>query len=109
MDSKDLKKELEKMLEECGLNGEVIDLSNDNDKSEKNIKLTIAQFRVAFCKTSEEEGIKSECGSCVPSEFFIEILGIEEAEFKKIYEPVMNAMRYCTSRLAKTINEKNSN
>lgn len=48
MDSKDLKKELEKMLEECGLNGEVIDLSNDNDKSEKNIKLTIAQFGVAF-------------------------------------------------------------
>ena len=40
MDSKDLKKELEKLLEECGLNGEVIDLSNDNDKSEKNIKLT---------------------------------------------------------------------
>ena len=33
MDSKDLKKELEKMLEECGLNGEVIDLSNDNDNS----------------------------------------------------------------------------
>ena len=85
MDSKDLKKELEKMLEECGLNGEVIDLSNDNDKSEKNIKLTIAQFGVAFYKTSEEEGIKLECGSCVPSEFFIEILGIEEAEFKKIY------------------------
>lgn len=109
MDSKDLKKELEKMLEECGLNGEVIDLSNDNDKSEKNIKITKAQFGVAFCKTSEEEGIKLECGSCVPSEFFIEILGIEEAEFKKIYEPVMNAMIYCTSRLAKTINEKNSN
>ena len=109
MDSKDLKKELEKMLEECGLNGEVIDLSNDNDKSEKNIKLTIAQFGVAFFKTSEEEGIKLECGSCVPSEFFIEILGIEEAEFKKIYEPVMNAMIYCTRRLAKTINEKNSN
>ena len=35
MDSKDLKKELEKMLEECGLNGEVIDLSNDNEKAKK--------------------------------------------------------------------------
>lgn len=109
MDSKDLKKELEKLLEECGLNGEVIDLSNDNDKSKKNIKLTIAQFEVNFYKTDDDEGIKLEGGSCVPPEFFTEILGIEKDEFKKMYEPVINAMRFCTSRLAKTINEKRGN
>ena len=35
MDSKDLKKELVKLLYEGGLNGEVIDLSNDNDNSDQ--------------------------------------------------------------------------
>ncbi|WP_347969456.1 hypothetical protein [Faecalibacillus intestinalis] len=48
MDSKDLKKELEKMLEECGLNGEVIDLSNDNDKSEKKHKVNHSSIWSSF-------------------------------------------------------------
>lgn len=38
MDSKDLKKELEKLLEECGLNGKVIDMSDCLDESLKEEK-----------------------------------------------------------------------
>lgn len=61
MDSKDLKKELEKLLEECGLNGKVIDMSDLLDESLKEQKNWFSlRFTIAKIQTVEQSILKVE-------------------------------------------------
>lgn len=61
MDSKDLKKELEKLLEECGLNGKVIDMSDCLDESLKEEKNWFSlRFAIVKIQTAEQSILKVE-------------------------------------------------
>lgn len=102
MDSKDLKKELEKMLEECGLNGKVIDMSDLSDESLKEQKKLI-QFKVYYSENSNGRAINLEGGSFIEDEEAQELFGLSNKEIEEIYKPVTNAIQFCTDEFIKRI------
>ena len=102
MDSKDLKKELEKLLEECGLNGKVIDMSDCLDESLKEEKKLI-QFKVCYSENSPGRAINLEGGSFIEDEEVQELFGLSNKDMEEIYKPVTNAIQFCTDESIKRI------
>ncbi len=105
MDSKDLKKELEKLLEECGLNGKVIDMSDFLDESLKEQKKLI-QFKVYYSENSNGRAINLEGGSFIEDEEAQELFGLSNKEIEEIYSPAIKAIQFCTDELVKVLKKR---